>query len=435
MKKESVFIDIICNYTSLLIGGVSGIIINLYLSYFYGPGGLGVFNQIYAVYIVLSQVSVGGVHLSALKYVASWQGSSFSLSRIAWSSFLLALPISIFFALLCYIGSFYLHFILPSPEVSVGVRYVALALVFFSCNKVMLFTLNALQDMKLLALWQGLRFVLMILFVIVLTHFDVNVSSLGFTFTFSEGFLFLGLFATTIYKLPWIHKGLDLRWLKTHFFFGLQGFANGLLLEINTRVDILLLGALTNDIIVGLYSFASMLIEGIQGFLVVVRNQINPVLAKLLKDRKFAEISTLFKKLSLFMYGGAFVGVICAIVLYIPVFLWLLHLDSFLESRYFFFILLGGLSIYSAYFPFENLLLLAGYPGKQSFLAFFSTCSNILLNLCLIPLWGGYGAATATALALVFTLFYLKFMVNKCLRVKLQLLGSEEMAVSDSGRE
>jgi O-antigen/teichoic acid export membrane protein len=415
VKKKSTFFDLLFNYISLLIGGVSGIFINIYISYYYGPKGLGVFNQIYAFYVILSQFSAGGIHLSALKHVAAWQGSSAHLSRIAWSALCLSLPISGLFVFLCYMASFFL----PNSQVSQGLRYASLGLVFFSCNKIMLFTLNALQEMRLLSFWQGVRFILMILFVFILIHFENTIAVLGLIFTFSESVLFLGLLLTNLYKLPQFHRGLNCHWMKAHFFFGLRGFCNGLLLEINTRVDILLLGIFTNDMIVGLYSFASMLIEGILGLLVVVRNQINPLLAKLLKEKNTVEIKNIFKKISVYMYLFSFLIFIIAMPCYDFVFSFLLHLNSFSESRYFFLILLSGVCIYSAYFPFDNMLMLAGYPEKQSLLAFFATATNITLNLCFMPLAGAYGAALATSLAMILTLLYLKIMIKKCLNFSL----------------
>ncbi|MBX9622044.1 MAG: polysaccharide biosynthesis C-terminal domain-containing protein [Alphaproteobacteria bacterium] len=421
MKKKSVFLDIILNYNALLLGGLSGILINIIISYTHGPRGLGVFNQIYAFYVILSQLAVGGIHLSALKHVAGWQGSSATLGRIAWSSFFLSFPISVFFAILCYLSSFVMNIVLSSSQVSQGIRYVSVALIFFSCNKIMLFILNALQEMRLLAFWQAMRYILMILSVCALIYLESNVYELGLSFTFSEAILFIGLLFSTLYKIPQLHKGFSATWMKKHFNFGLRGICNGILIELNTRVDILILGIFSSDITVGLYSFSSMLIEGILGFLVVIRNQMNPFLAKLLKERNFAEIQRYFKKFSYYMFGSTFLILIMAAFTFDPLLAIFLELNPFLESYYFFLILLAGVCIYSVYFPFDNILLLAGYPGKQSLLAFFSTTINILLNFALIPLWGAYGAAIGTSLAMIFSLVFFKILTKKYLHLSLDL--------------
>lgn len=419
VKKKSDFIDIALNYTALLIGGISGIIINVFISYSYGPKGLGIFNQIYAYYVILSQLAVGGIHLSALKHVASWQGSSAQISKIAWSSLWLSIPIAGFFAFFCYTSSFYMNYIFLSSEVAEGIRYTSLALVFFSCNKIMLFTLNALQEMRTLAFWQTVRFFLIITFAFILIFFGKNASTLGLTFTFSEGVLFIGLFLTNAYKIPYLTKSFSIKWMKKHFDFGLRGFCNGLLLELNTRVDILILGIFTSDVSVGLYSFAGMLIEGILGLLVVIRNQLNPLLAKLLKGKNILEIQELFKKRSFYVRLGTISILIIGAFFYIPFLSYVLKLDAFTESYYFFLILMGGVCFYSAYFPFDNMLLLSGYPGKQSLLAFFATFTNIIFNLCLVPIWGAYGAAIGTALAMACTLLYFKLLLKKYLGFRL----------------
>jgi O-antigen/teichoic acid export membrane protein len=419
VKKKSVFLDIILNYNALLLGGLSGILINIIISYAHGPCGLGVFNQIYAFYVILSQFAVGGIHLSALKHVAGWKGSSATLGRIAWSSFVLSFPISVFFAILCYLSSFFMNIILSSSHVSQGIRYVSLALIFFSCNKIMLFILNALQEMRLLAFWQAMRYILMILSVCTLIYLKSNVYELGLSFTFSEAILFIGLLFSTLYKIPQLHRGFNVTWMKKHFNFGLRGACNGILIELNTRVDILILGIFTSDVVVGLYSFSSTLIEGVLGLLVVIRNQMNPLLAKLLKEGNFTEIQRYFKKFSYYIFSCTFLILIMAIFTYDTLLTISFELNSFVESYYFFLILLTGVCIYSAYFPFDNILFLAGYPGKQSLLAFFSTTINILLNFTLIPVWGAYGAAIGTSLAMLFSLICFKTLTKRYLHFSL----------------
>ena len=62
--------DLLWNYISLAFLSISGILINLIIAGRYGAETLGVFNQVYAVYIVVSQFSTGGIQYSALRHVA-----------------------------------------------------------------------------------------------------------------------------------------------------------------------------------------------------------------------------------------------------------------------------------------------------------------------------------------------------------------------------
>src|SRR5690349_7530199 len=65
-KNMSQFrVEVIWNLASFVILGLSGVLINILIGYAYDASALGVFNQVFAVYIFFSQLAVGGIHLSA----------------------------------------------------------------------------------------------------------------------------------------------------------------------------------------------------------------------------------------------------------------------------------------------------------------------------------------------------------------------------------
>lgn len=75
MKKKNTFMEgIIWNYGSLIILSISGFLFNCLIMSFYDAAVLGIFNQAYAWYIVLSQISVMGVHMSVGKRTAEFCG-------------------------------------------------------------------------------------------------------------------------------------------------------------------------------------------------------------------------------------------------------------------------------------------------------------------------------------------------------------------------
>ena len=53
-------------FNAAAFGGsaVLGVLLNLFIVRYHDAAALGVFNQVYAVYILLSQLAVGGVHLA-----------------------------------------------------------------------------------------------------------------------------------------------------------------------------------------------------------------------------------------------------------------------------------------------------------------------------------------------------------------------------------
>ena len=64
--------DVLWNIASFGVMAACGVAINLIIGRWYNPEALGVFNQTYSVYIIVSQFAVAGVHLSVVKYVAQY---------------------------------------------------------------------------------------------------------------------------------------------------------------------------------------------------------------------------------------------------------------------------------------------------------------------------------------------------------------------------
>src|ERR1700757_3934528 len=62
--------DVLWNLGSLALLGVSGVLINTIIAHYQSPTSLGVFNQAFAFYMVLSQLAVGGMQLSIVKYLS-----------------------------------------------------------------------------------------------------------------------------------------------------------------------------------------------------------------------------------------------------------------------------------------------------------------------------------------------------------------------------
>jgi O-antigen/teichoic acid export membrane protein len=61
----------------------------------------------------------------------------------------------------------------------------------------------------------------------------------------------------------------------------MKSFFSNVLLQMNTRIDVLVLGLFWSDHIVGIYSFAATLAEGVYQLLVVLRTNYNPMLVRL----------------------------------------------------------------------------------------------------------------------------------------------------------
>ena len=62
-------------------------------------------------------------------------------------------------------------------------------------------------------------------------------------------------------------------------------------------------------------------------------------------------------------------------------------------------ILLTGLTLISAFVPFDNLLMISGHPGYQTLQQLFTVGANAVVAVLLLPPVGIAGAAAGTALS------------------------------------
>jgi stage V sporulation protein B len=191
-----------------------------------------------------------------------------------------------------------------------------------------------------------------------------------------------------------------------------------MLLELNSRVDVLMLGAFLLDADVGVYSFAAFVAEGVFQVLVALQNVYNPVLAEHLGARRVPELEQLAHKVRRWTYV-AFTGVALLALAGFPVLLWALGKPEFSGGWAPLALILLGMTAASGYMPFAQTLLMGNRPGWHTGMMASIVLVNVAGNALLIPPFGLAGAAAATGLCLVYSAFALRTLVARQLAVKL----------------
>lgn len=410
--------DLIYNLISFGVMSVVGILLNVIITHYYGSAGLGVFNQVYALYLFLSQLAVGGVHLSVLKYIAQYEQKQDERRTIFTSGLLLTgliafIVVAIIFPLAKPIGVLF-----KSPAIGLGVLSMLPGLFFFSLNKVFLALANARRQMKTFAIFQAVRYIFMLVSLILLIAFGASGESLPALFTWAE----LGLF---IFLLLFFFKELRIRfdsitgsWYKEHWNFGLKAMGGNLMLNTFNKIDILILGLFVGDAAVGVYSFASMLVEGFNQLAVVIRNIINPVITSTYYQQGVEELQKLTKKVRRFSSMTLMPLGLVAVAGFAILFLFL-EREFVKEAWLVFAILMVGAISCQGYQPLSMILNQTGFPGRQTLLIAAIYFTAVALNLILAPLFGLYGTAFATAITYASQIIYIKIFTEKTIKAKI----------------
>ena len=391
--------DAAWNYGAFAVMAATGVILNFFIAAHFGVEALGVFNQIYAVYVVTAQFAVMGFHDSAQKYTSELDEEPEHLGVVSAAALVLAAGFGLLSAFGVYFLSYPIGLLVESAPVGKGIALAAPGLMFFAINKVLMGILNGTRRMKAFAGAQTLRVSVILISCLGVAWLGEPPYMLGLSFTIAEvALLPLLLYMVRPYLTDFSSRETLWRWIRVHFHFGSRALINGFLAESYIRIDVIMLGIFVSDRDVGIYSFAALFIEGLFQVPVVFRTLANPELARMLKADDKLETGRFCRKVAL-MSLGAFIVAAAGVLVVYP-FLGPYFPDDLVAlSHPILLVLIGGLVVYSVMIPMDYIVLQGGKPGRQSLLMTFNVLVNVALNLALIPLYGLYGAAVATAIA------------------------------------
>lgn len=393
--------DVLWNVVCFGFIGAAGILLNILLVKFYDDVALGVFNQVYAIYLLLSQLAVGGVHLSVQYYTPKHHTSHTEVAAILQSALLGSFISSVVIIALGYLTSGLLAQVLQSPAVGTGIVYCTWGLLFFSWNKILIALLNGMRKMKAFAVFQLLRFVFILSSLLVLVALKVDYVYTPLILAVSEAALFVLLVIYLLKYLPFQPRSHVRNFLNMHYQFGKRALVGNFLLDINTKVDIFILGLFQTDALVGVYSFAASIAEGFMLFPALLRNNINPVIT-LAHHRKnpllLNRIVTRMRKVFFKLTGG----LALASILFFPCVPLVFGFDQWKETWIVYTILVSGIIVTAGYQPLVLFFNQVGQPTRQTLFIFLVFLSNVVFNLALVPFFDMYGSAAGTALSFLF---------------------------------
>lgn len=398
---------------------LSGVGMNLIIAMGYGSAALGVFNLTFAVYIFASQLAVLGMQYAALYYV-SIHADNEDGKYAAGASLICGAFCSCLAAFAVYGAREALAVLMHTPELAGSLALAAAGLLFFSANKIFLNILNAHNQIRQYALGTFARYGGLVLSVLALTLFACPTWSLAAALPCAElcaaGWLYLHARRHVAWRMPLSTLTV---WVRRVSSYGARASAVGVVAELNTRVDILILGCFASNAVVGLYSFVALLAEGLAQLPMLGRIYNDPIIARLWVSQHLEELRRLVRHTRLL--GWASMTSICALsyLLYEPVLAFLPRGAEYMAATPVFGILLCGVAVSAGYVPLSGMLQQTGCPGWQSLQVVCVFLVNVAGNLALVPFWGIYGAAIGLALSQIGMIFILRILVRRALCFRL----------------
>jgi len=389
--------DIAWTFVSFAVLAISGILMNILIISFRDPAALGVFNLSYSIYLIGSQVAVMGIHNSVMRYAAYHMGDPIERGKMFSTAVLLTIISGLSCGFTIYLATPLFQSVFSNNEVGQAIGYTGLGLIPFPLNKVLFGYINGMRHMRALAIFQTIRYLTVLISVALISRSNLP-------FTYASLSFFIAELLTTIVVLIYMKKNSLLthlyftkHWLKEHLIFGGKGVLGSIFLDMNTRVDVLMIGIFLNDTAVGVYSFAAMLVDGLQHILSMLRVNFNPLLVSTIRDKDWVQAKKMLHYSKIYVFWGVLLITILVVSgFYILVNNYVTD-KSLIEGWKVLIVLFFTYVIISGFTPFDNLLLVSGHPTQQTIQNMTIALVNLALCFVLIPRIGIIGAAISTA--------------------------------------
>ncbi len=399
LRHQKLTQDIAYSMGSFVVLAISGIVINIVITALRDAAALGVFNIAYAVYIVASQFAALGIHYSVLRHTAYYHESPVERGRMLLTAGLMVVAFGFLAAGAMTLAHPLFDAAFSSAHAGQAIVNSALGLLLFPLNKVLLAYLNGLRQMKAFSILQALRYLSLMVAVSAVAASSMPIENATFGFLVAEmitavatiGFLASRRLATDlVYCRDWVGR---------HLAFGSKGLMAGMFAEVNSRVDVLMIGYFLSDRATGIYSFAAMLVDGLYQVLAMIRINFNPILVAAVRDRKWEHAQRLREQSGRYV-APAVLALSALLALGFYLFTsWLMPGKGLLEGLPALLILMSGVCVVAIFVPFDNLLMVSGHPGYQTAQQLATVIANIIVAALLLPVLGIEGAALGTAVS------------------------------------
>ena len=416
LRHQKLSQDIAYTLGSFFVLAISGIVINIVITGFRDAAALGVFNLAYAVYIVISQFAVWGLHYSVLRHAAYHESDPEQRGHMLLTATICSVVTGLVAAVSLIMTAPLFAKAFNSETTGAAICNAALGLTLFPLNKVLIAYLNGMRRMKTFAVLQAFRYVAVMIMVsaIAVSTLPIETATLGFLVA-----EVLTVMLACLYIVKQRLTG-SLRftpgWIARHYRFGTRVLPAGMFAEVNSRVDVLMIGFFLSDRATGIYSFAAMLVDGVYHVLAMVRINFNPVLVAAIRDRDWQTAQNLRHQSRRIVLPVTVLLALGLIAGYYMFTAWLMPPDKgLLEGLPSLAILLAGITLICFLVPFDNLLMVSGHPAYQTLQQLALVGTNIGVALLLLPVFGIEGAALGTAASYIAGILVAVFFANRLL--------------------
>jgi O-antigen/teichoic acid export membrane protein len=391
--KKSVFynssITIVRQILSLIIGLFAITIIARML----GPEKQGQYTLAILLPTILYTFFNSGLSISTVYFIGQ---NKYSDSEVFHSNFFISILLSLFSI---SVGLIIVYFLSDYFFANISFKlllYVLMIIPLIFIQKILHSFLHSKENFSKLNLVVILN-QLGLLFFSLLFIWLLNLSVLGAVLSFACTQLLMAIVSYFIIKKEYnlaFSLNFSASYLKESLVFGLKGHASNILTFLSYRVDVFLIAYFIDDVSVGIYSIAVLLVERVWLIPQAVSSVLFARISNLKTDLEKTNFTAFASRNTIFLTSMS--GIVLAI--FSPWLIEILFGAEFNQSVTPFIYMIPGVILFSLSKILANDFVGRGFPQVNSYIALVVALVNIVLNIVLIPDFGLKGAAIATSI-------------------------------------
>ena len=390
--------DVAWNLVPVLLLGAVGLGMNFLIALWWDAAALGIFNLVTIAYFVFAVVGACGLQFAVLRGIAEDPANRDRVAAVVVGGLVPAVGLAIAATGLFVLARGPIADLMESREVATGMLWAAPGLGCFALNKVLFGVVNGLRRMRAFAAYTSLRYLFLGASLVIAHAVSLSASQIAAIWSMTEGALLLVLVGELVATVSLRRAAGWRTWARSHLSYGLRGVAATLAQEINSKLDVWMLGAAgVGKSLVGVYSLAAAINEGAAQLPAAVQYNLNPMIVADLAAGNPSNVEALVRRTRRW-FIPTMVGACAVAALAFPVAVPRVIGDpQFAHGSVPFAILMASLALASPYLPFTQILLMGNRPGWHTIFIVLVVSVNLVANLLLIPHYGLTGAALATA--------------------------------------
>jgi O-antigen/teichoic acid export membrane protein len=419
--KSQLFRDSFWSAVSAAASALFGIVYLVAIGNHWRSEALGVFTLAFSIYMLSAAVISAGIHNAVLFRAALAGENSKAASLAVYTGLAISLLFGIvgsgcFFGLIPVIGRIFQH-----DHLIFMLKILSVALVFFVLNKTLAGILNAAMRMRMLAVIDIARGIIIGAGIFLLIGLEAGYTLIPYGVLVAEICLSVFMLFDCLRR----HRmaGLQMSEAKQLIGFGWKTTLLNIMADFDLRLDILFVGHFAEASIVGVYSVASTIAKGFWLLPNAVQKVTNPLIVSLYSEGNLEKIHRIVDVVARLGTMGFFILGCLLVVLIEPVVKFAFpHQPDLHLAVYPLYLLLPGTIV------FTGIAMLASAPcasiGRPENSVKYITIRiliNAVLNAILVPFFFDKGAAAATTFALIGSLLYYAHLFKRYLGFQLPL--------------